>query len=336
MKTRLIEKINVSGMLWVILTISASFSACTTESKDRTDAEISNGLITAKLHLPDMENGYYQATRFDWAGIMTDLEFEGHSYFGQWFANYDPKIHDAICGPVESFSEIGYQQAEVGGEFLRIGVGGLLKADDSRFDTFKLYQISNPGQWKVKKSANQVVFTHEVKDVAGYSYLYTKTVRLPKGEPKLILEHTLKNTGKKVITTDVYNHNFFVIDHEPTGPYIRIRFPFDVSGQWNREDSLAVINGQTIQYTRDFRPRETVFMGDLQGHSRKVEDYDFRIENLKTGAGVRITCDRPISKIVFWASATTSCPEPYIDINVPPGEQFTWTIAYEFYVFQTQ
>jgi len=188
----------------------------------------------------------------------------------------------------------------------------------------------------VKKSKNQVVFTHEVKDVAGYSYLYTKTVRLPEGKPELIIEHTLKNTGKKTIITDVYNHNFFIIDHEPTGPNIKIGFPFEVTGKWNREDNPAVIDRRSIKYTRDLQPRESVFMGDLLGHNQTVEDYDFRIENLKTGAGVRITCDRPVSKIVYWASATTSCPEPYIDINVPVGEQFTWTNTYEFYTRQSK
>jgi hypothetical protein len=296
-------------------------------------AEISNGLVKAKLYLPDMERGYYQATRFDWAGVISELEFMGHSYFEQWFPKYDPKIHDAILGPVDSFSEIGFAEAEIGGEFLRIGVGGLLKEDDSRMDAFKLYQITNPGKRKVLKTTNQVIFTHEITDVAGYSYHYTKTVNLPKDKPELILEHTLKNTGKQAITTNVYNHNFFVIDKEPTGPNIVVRFPFEVSGNWSRGDSLAVIDGQSISYTREFKTGETVFMGDLQGHTQTVEDYDFRIENLKTGAGVRITCDRPISKIVYWASATTSCPEPYIDVNVAPGEQIRWKNTYQFYTF---
>ena len=315
----------------LIIIVCVCFSACMASSTDMPYAEISNGLVKAKLYLPDMERGYYQATRFDWSGVISELEFEGHQYFGQWFPKYDPKIHDAILGPVDSFSEIGYAQADVGGEFLRIGVGGLLKEDDSRMDAFKLYPISNPGKWTVKKSANQVVFTHEIKDVAGYSYHYTKTVRLTKDKPELVLEHTLKNTGKQAISTNVYNHNFFVIDQEPTGPNIIVRFPFEVSGTWGRGDSLVVIEGQTIRYTRAFKPNETVFMGNVQGHTQSVEDYDFRIENLKTGAGVRITCDRPISKIVYWASATTSCPEPYIDINVAAGEEFKWKNTYQFY-----
>ena len=32
--------------------------------------EITNGLIKARLYLPDANNGYYRATRFDWSGII--------------------------------------------------------------------------------------------------------------------------------------------------------------------------------------------------------------------------------------------------------------------------
>ena len=294
-------------------------------------AEISNDLITAKLYLPDATQGYYRGSRFDWSGVIPELKFDGHDYFGQWFTRYDPIIHDAICGPVEEFSAINYEQASVGSEFIRIGIGGLRKSTDSRFDRFGYYELSNPGKWTVKKTKDCVVFIHQLKDVAGYSYIYEKKVRLTKGKPQMVLEHKLKNTGKKEIKTDAYNHNFFTIDHQTTGPnsVIKFTFPIQVTG----ENPLAKINGRQIEFLRELSPRETVFWGDVQGHTNSVKDYDFCIENTKTGAGVRITCDQPVSKIIFWSSVKTQCPEPYIDINIQPGKTFTWTIIYDFYTY---
>jgi hypothetical protein len=67
------------------------------------EAEISNNLIRARLLLPDPERGYYRATRFDWSGLISSLECDGHNYFGPWFERHDPKTHDAIVGPVEEF-----------------------------------------------------------------------------------------------------------------------------------------------------------------------------------------------------------------------------------------
>jgi len=65
---------------------------------------ISNARIHAQLYLPDSQSGYYQGTRFEWSGVISSLEWNGHSCFGQWFQRYDPKLHDAITGPVEEFS----------------------------------------------------------------------------------------------------------------------------------------------------------------------------------------------------------------------------------------
>ena len=46
--------------------------------------------MRAKLYLPDAQQGYYRATRFDWSGQIASLESQGHNYFGQWFEKYDP------------------------------------------------------------------------------------------------------------------------------------------------------------------------------------------------------------------------------------------------------
>ena len=47
--------------------------------------------------------------------------------------------------------------------------------------------------------------------------------RFVKGKPKLLIEHSLRNTGSKVIETTPYNHNCFVIDHEVVGPDLDIK-----------------------------------------------------------------------------------------------------------------
>src|ERR1700722_1510425 len=100
-------------------------------------ADISNGIVTARIYLPDAEKGYYRSTRFDWSGVMPQLECQGHSYFGQWFPRYDPTINDAIMGPVESFWPLGYDRAGAGGSFVVIGVGKISRPDTAAYSPFK-------------------------------------------------------------------------------------------------------------------------------------------------------------------------------------------------------
>ena len=120
----------------------------------RTD--ISNGLIMARLYLPDAQNGYYRGTRFDWSGQIASLEYNQHNYYGQWFEKYDPVIHDAIMGPVEEYAPINYDESDTGSRFIKIGVG-VLKSSGQRYSSFSLYQILDPGIWKIKRNSTWII-----------------------------------------------------------------------------------------------------------------------------------------------------------------------------------
>jgi hypothetical protein len=294
-------------------------------------AEISSGRIHAKLYLPDAQSGYYRGTRFDWSGVISALEWNGHNYFGQWFERYDPKLHDAITGPVEEFltngAGLGYDEAKPGESFVRIGVGVLRKPDENAYRRFATYEIVDPGTRAVNKGADWIEFVHEVKDTAGYAYVYLKRVRLV--NDSLVLEHRLKNTGRKAIATSVYNHDFFMLDNQPTGPNFVVRFPFAPRATSDLK-GLAEIRGNDFFYLKEFERRQTL-QTEIEGFGATAKDFDFRVENRKTGAGVRQTGDRPISKVVFWSAGITVCPEAYIDLRVEPGKESSWRIAYEFY-----
>ncbi|GAB3923970.1 hypothetical protein [Larkinella terrae] len=295
------------------------------------EAELSNGLIRAKLYLPDSSTGYYQGTRFDWSGVIASLTYKEHSYFGQWFETYDPKLHDAISGPVEEFMPIGYQEAKPGDDFLKIGVGSLRKAKDAPYRAASRYAIVNPGKWTVKTGKDQAVFTHDLTDAAGYSYRYEKTVRLLKGKPMLVLEHRLKNTGQKPIETTVYDHNFFMLDQQQTGPDVSVTFPFALQVKPLRGiGTFADIQENRFVYLKELPKGESTHCY-LSGFGDSAKDYDFRIENRKTGTGVRVVGDQPLVQLAFWSIHTTVCPEPYIKIKAEPGQTFTWKISYEYY-----
>lgn len=295
------------------------------------EAEITNGLIRAHFYLPDSDKGYYQATRFDWSGVISNLEFAGHSFYGQWFEKYCPTTHDAVMGPVEEFAPVGYSEVKPSENFLKIGVGTLTKPDESAYNSFKLYAIANPGKWKIKTKADQIQFYHELKDPE-YSYEYSKTLRLSKGKPELVLIHSLKNTGKKTIETTVYNHNFLVIDKQLTGPGYVVRFPENVKGTGRGFGEIVRIQDDELIFLRELNQGESVYCGGLEGLNNNAPDYNLSVENRKTGAGVRIRCDQPMLKLVFWASKKTVCPEPYIQIKVEPGKEFNWKISYEYYI----
>lgn len=314
----------------IIIGILSALVITAMQKEQIPEADISNGLIKARLYLPDAENGYYRGTRFDWSGVIASLEYSGHNYFGQWFEKYSPIIHDAIMGPVEDFTPVGYSEAKPGETFLKIGIGMISKPDEKQYIFSKTYPIVNDGKWEIRTKPDQVQFIHILKD-KNYSYQYEKTIRFVKDKPVMVLSHSFKNNGEKTIETLVYNHNFFVINNQPVGPGFTAEFPFNLSGEFRNGADIAEIRNNRLILKRDLAKGETIYCGGLQGFGQSEKDYDIKIENHTTGAGVRITSDRPLTKMVFWSCPAAFCPEPYILMKAEPGKEFRWNIFYEFY-----
>ena len=85
-------------------------------------------------------------------------------------------------------------------------------------------------------------------------------------------------------------------------------------------------------YQQELKADGTSVYGELAGFGASSKDFDITVENGKTGAGVRLTGDRPLSRVVFWSIRTVLSPEPYIEMKIAPGDTFRWTLNYEFYL----
>jgi hypothetical protein len=96
----------------------------------------------------------------------------------------------------------------------------------------------------VKRNSDSIEFTHTLDEPSiDFGYVYTKTIRLTKGKPQMTIEHVLKNTGRKPIVTNVYDHNFTTIDNQPPGPDYEISFPFQLQRPQRGAPPRAATNG---------------------------------------------------------------------------------------------
>jgi hypothetical protein len=319
------------------------------EAQSPPKAEISNGSIRAKVYLPDAKTGFYQGTRFDWSGVINSLEYKGHNFYGPWFTKTEPKVHDfiyagrdivagacsAITGPVEEFSTngkaLGYQEAQVGGTFLKIGVGVLRKPEQSGYDNYRLYEIIDPGKWSIDKRRDSIGFVQEVLDSrSGYGYQYAKTITLVEGKPEMRIEHRLKNIGRRSIESDVYDHNFLVLDGQPTGPDFEITLPFDFQLEKPVDPTMAEKRGKIFAYRKLLQDQDTVETR-FMGYGATSADYNIKIDNRKVGAGMNISCDRPLARLSLWSIRSVLAVEPFIKMSIAPGEEFAWTYTYVYY-----
>ncbi len=311
-------------------------------------AEISSGDLVVKLYLPDARTGFYRASRFDWSGMIASLIYRGHEYYGPWFQRVDPSVRDftydgadivaspstAAVGPAEEFitgadQPLGYNEARAGGTFVKIGAGALRKPDDSKYDRFRWYELVDGGTWTVQKTGQSIEFTQTLTDrQSGYGYLYRKTVSVSKNE--MTIRHRLSNTGSKPIDTNVYNHNFLRIDGSAPGPDYTISVPFAIQSHRPPDPALAEIRGKEIVYRRPLVNQDVVFT-PIEGFGTDPKDYDVRIENSRSHAGLRITGDRPLESESLWSIRAVLAVEPFVKIHAAPGEEFSWSIKYTYF-----
>jgi hypothetical protein len=304
--------------------------------------EISNGVLRVGLYPPDVQNGYYRGTRFDWSGMIYSLQYKGHDYYGPWYDKMDPAVHDFVykdseivagacswaTGPAEEFEEIGYADTAPAETFIKIGIGRLRKPDAAAYDRYRLYEIADSGKWTVRRSADQVEFVQELGGPADYAYVYRKVVRLAKDTAQMTIEHSLKNTGERAITTTAYVHNFLVLQ-KPPGPGFAVTFPFAIKAPPVASD-LARIEGHRIEYLKKLTGEDKVAT-PIEGFGPTAKDYSVEFASRKTGMGLRIAGDRPIVKAGLWSIRSNVSVEPYIAVSVAPGKEFTWNLTYNYF-----
>jgi hypothetical protein len=332
-----LSRVSTVSLLCLLTTIS-------TQAADLPEVTITNGQIEAKIYLPDKTKGFYKGTRFDWSGVIHSLRFGGHDFYGPWFTKTDPSIHDfiyqgddivagpcsAITGPVNEFKPIGWDEADVRQTFVKIGVGSLRKPDDKPYDNYRLYEIVDGGKWKIERKPDSVSFTQTLHDgVSGFSYVYTKRIRLVPGKPEMILEQSLKNTGAHPIVTSVYNHNFLVLDGKPLSAGLTVTLPFAIKSPHPPNGALAEIQGNKVTYLKNLEDKDTVAT-PLNGFTKDVSDHAIQIDNPSIGAGMHIQTNRPLLQESLWSIRSVIAVEPFIAISVDPHHEFSWTSTYGY------
>lgn len=318
-----------------VLAVVCSICLGETKDVDYPHLAIAAGGLKLTVYLPDAEKGFYRGPRFDWSGQLGQIEYQGHTFCGPFRTPHDPVNHECTRGPAEEFGmdhPPGYDEAAVGGTYIKVGVGLLRKESAAKYAFYKPNQIAQPGQWEVTHGEDWVEFVQELRCNA-YACRYTKRIALEKTAAAFTIAHTLANTGTKPFGGGHthYCHNFFILDGQPIGPDYKLAFGFDCA--------VAQKNGAARVETKDRQfalldpipPKGTLWVL-LKGWAGTQEEHRMVIENAKAGAGVRITGDRPALKYVVYAERTAVCPEAFIQLDVSPGQEQTWRNRYEFFL----
>ncbi|MBR9909649.1 MAG: hypothetical protein GYB33_04750 [Gammaproteobacteria bacterium] len=330
-----------TACFWLIAWLAlACLPACSTAQNERPDPfptlELNNDTLRMVLYLPDRESGFYRGTRFDWSGMIERVEYAGHRFYQPFQAQHNPYGHDHVSGPAEEFgmdNPPGFDEAAAGEIFMKIGVGLLRKGAEPDYRFNGDYELVRAGDWAVARGPDWVEFEQALSAPRGWGYRYQKRIQLLAGQPAFTISHRLENSGSKTIATNHYNHNFTLIDGTPYGPDYDVQFPFLARPEqainehaWFRTNGIEVqrpLGDASLWLPVHPQPGPATLNAGL-------------VRNNKTGAAVRFQGDTPISKYIFWAVERAACPEPFIHLQLAPGQVQEWSTLYTLEVDSNQ
>lgn len=283
-----------------------------------------------EIHFDFPEEGY-AGSRFDWSGKITMVKFQGcpitsvertdnedSTYLGRGFYN-EFGIDSAL----------GFEDAEIGGWFHKIGVG-LLKKENQEYLFHKAYQ-TQPALFNVSTTPIDITIHCTSEMVNGYAYVLNKKITL--GERGWVIDYTLHNVGQRVIRTDEYVHNFMAINNESMGCDYILKFPFPLRpkrfGETLNTEQQVVIGSNEIGFRGT--PNDQFFFSNLSGNETVGASWE--LQHLKHKVAIRAKADFNTDKVNLWGWKHVIAPELFFPISIPPDEVITWSRTYT--VFRT-
>lgn len=315
-----------SWLSWALISVIFATTVPTAETPPVRILTVDETAVT--IALPDAANGYYRSSRFVWGGMVTQVLWHGHTYFTELKRPHDPLRHDGASGGAEEFGiddgGLGYDHAKPGERFAKIGVGALTRIDEKEYLFHSPYPIAEVAPWIVTDEPNALRFVQDYRLNDDWAWHYDIVVRV--SADGFALTRHLDNRGLQRIHTDHYNHHMFAIDDQPIDGSWTLRLPPDTipkrpTPAYHMTDGLLTLTGAiTNTLWTDF------------GWSGDRASTAMTLTHGTSKTAITISTDSAPSKIALYAEKTAICPEPFVAIDLAPGDGKTWTTTYRFAV----
>lgn len=291
---------------------------------------ISNGPLSVEIMIPGHSDAYNTGMRFTPLAAVLSAKLDGYGYL------YNPVSHDRVndhaglaaefdlCIPGDSgvMYPPGYEEAEPGGGFVKVGVGVLAKpsAPYTLFSDCKALFIPETSvEWR----RHGARFTQECRGPGGYGYRLEADVVV--GTNRVDVLWSLANTGVKRIRTRQYTHNFVRFGDNDVGSGYVLSFPYGVSASGLEEEQVC-------------RGNEIVFLKPVPKWANISVPYpaDYCGQNtccvkfLPEGRSITFETSRSGVRTDVHVRPDYVSPESFIFIEAEPGETAEWRRGYVF------
>ncbi|AFN73360.1 hypothetical protein MROS_0116 [Melioribacter roseus P3M-2] len=283
--------------------------------------ELKNNKLSLIIELP--EEGYSGA-RFDYTGKIRRVIYNGIEFGTTESEKYDLKKG---CGFFNEFgidSPLGYDEIKPGEEFIKPGVGYLIKESDKPYDFFFEYKF-RPFDFDYCIEQGKIIYRY-LCNSSGYVFEAEKEIALTGNQ--FDIKYKIENKGDKVIRTNEYVHNFISVNSEKISGTYRLIFPFEIIKEEihkviDKENNL-IFGGNFLSWKNE--PQTEYFLENINCNCKA----EWRIINRTYGCMISEMGNFAASKINLWGKRHVVSPELYKKIELNPGEKDEWIRTFTF------
>lgn len=287
---------------------------------------LQNKDLEIHIELP-LEN--YQFSRFDWTGKIAKVLFQNKpiSGFEQQSFQDEHRIGKGFYNEFGIDQALGFEEAQLGNWFHKIGVG-LLKKENPVYHFNHPYTIK-PAIFDVKKQHHKILFNCVGENVNGYAYVLKKTISI--NTDGFSIYYLLKNTGTKPIITDEYVHNFIQLNKELIDKDYVLNFPFQLKPNHFIEtvntESKVIVGKNNFRFNAT--PEKDFFFSNLSG--TETVEAGWELQNTKNNIGIFEKGSFNTNKINLWGWTHVISPELFYKINLLPGQSTEWSRTFTLF-----
>lgn len=276
--------------------------------------------LTVEVATP---GSFHMGSRFDWTSFITQVTLDQRHAFCAPESPTPGKGTGGVglCSEFGIFSPVGYAETEPGGRFPKLGVGVLTRPDQEAYFFARPYAVE-PFPVVTEATTDSVRFTTLPVACGGYEARLTRTISVI--ENQLTVACHLENSGRHLIETDEYCHNFVAINSQPIGPEYRLCFPYrPVADQL---PDLLTASGNELTWREV--PGESFFCR-LTGFGPEP-GLRWELLHKPSGLAMREYGDFPTAGLRLWGTSRVVSPEVFVRISLPPGEALAWSRRFVF------
>ena len=254
--------------------------------------------------------------RFETLGAVTAIRLEGENFCVHEGLSDEFNIEDDLPPP-------GYDEANPGESFVKIGVGELTRVDDRAYDFEYPYPVQHLAPVIVERQDDALSLFQRLNAGKRWGYEYRKTYHVMPESAKLVIQYELKNTGSCAFHAEQYNHNWFNQGGGPVDHNYTLKTKFDLEeGQedwFRRQCGGIVLTGGMTEPSFFESPR-----------SAPVEANWMCLSHAAKAWQITVSGDFRVARFALYADPSALCPEVFINIPLAPGEARSWNRVYEF------